>query len=118
MKKLFVEESGSGEDSYDEEAEEEETEDESEEVEYVPQPGVNSSLNIFSGSALESTADMSRVSLGDDTDSTDNPVEAFCNAQYPSETMFHAISDSDKTKALREYLKVSLFPVIERPNLI
>lgn len=50
---------------------------------------------------------MSRFSLGDDTESTDNPVEAFCNAQYPSEAMFHAISDTDKIKALREYLKVS-----------
>uniref|UniRef100_A0A336L6T2 CSON005370 protein n=1 Tax=Culicoides sonorensis TaxID=179676 RepID=A0A336L6T2_CULSO len=102
------EESGSGEESYEEEEETEdgETQDE-EEIVFVPDlSAVNTSLNIFSGSALDSTADVSRISLGgDDTDATDNPVEAFCNAQYPSEAMFHAISDKDKTKALREYLK-------------
>lgn len=35
----------------------------------------------------------------------ENSVEAFINAQYPSETMFANINEKDKTKAIRDYLK-------------
>lgn len=34
-----------------------------------------------------------------------NTVEAYCSTNYPSETMFHALEDADKTEAFREYLR-------------
>lgn len=34
-----------------------------------------------------------------------NTVESYCQTNYPSETMFHALEESDKTEAFREYLQ-------------
>lgn len=92
------EEDGSGE----EETEEDVSEEGADDLEYV-----SSSVAVDSTfrTTLDNTADISHISVGDELEHPENSAEAFINAQHPSESMFANIADTDKTAAIRDYLK-------------
>lgn len=92
----------------EEEEEEEETDgSEGEETEGAESEQADDSTGSIQQPEIRNIlADQSANASVIDLDQTlPNTVEAYCSTNYPSETMFHALEDADKTEAFREYLR-------------
>lgn len=107
------EDDSEGEEEDDEEEEEDESEEGEEEEEEASEEEneeADESLPADTSGVVEPNI---RNLLADQTNDTTidldqtlpNTVEVYCQTNYPSETMFHALEEKNKTEAFREYLK-------------